>query len=232
MQVNLKLKQQQHWITDAIRRSPLEPSHKKLLLQMLAHTLEQTLRGRTPAGDDLQIVCQFGVADLAYCLKTARSALQQTLQYAEAVGLVSLEPILYFKSEFLLRWTPEYAVSQPRQQHDITRASNQHTDEAECEQPAMDEAEPPPQHWKGRPPRRLWRQLRQAVLTRDERTCHYCGTRSGKMTCDHVILVSKGGSSTLDNLVTACLACNSAKATKTPDEWAQTPTHQPKRKVR
>jgi 5-methylcytosine-specific restriction endonuclease McrA len=43
--------------------------------------------------------------------------------------------------------------------------------------------------------------------------------RSGTLTCDHVIPVSRGGSSTLDNLVTACLACNLAKSTMTPKEW-------------
>jgi 5-methylcytosine-specific restriction endonuclease McrA len=45
------------------------------------------------------------------------------------------------------------------------------------------------------------------------------GLRSGTLTCDHVVPVSRGGSSTLDNLVTACLACNLAKSTMTPKEW-------------
>ena len=74
-------------------------------------------------------------------------------------------------------------------------------------------------HWKGRPPRRVWQLIRQVVFVRDGWTCVYCGTRSGRLTCDHMIPVSRGGSSTLDNLVTACLACNLAKATKTPEEW-------------
>ena len=74
-------------------------------------------------------------------------------------------------------------------------------------------------HWKGRPPRRVWQLMRQVVFARDGRTCVYCGLRTGRLTCDHVIPVSRGGSSTLDNLVTACLACNLAKATQTPEEW-------------
>ena len=74
-------------------------------------------------------------------------------------------------------------------------------------------------HWKGRPPRRVWQLLRQLVFERDGWTCVYCGMRSGTLTCDHVVPVSRGGSSTLDNLVTACLACNLAKATMTAKEW-------------
>jgi 5-methylcytosine-specific restriction endonuclease McrA len=74
-------------------------------------------------------------------------------------------------------------------------------------------------HWKGRPPRRVWQLMRQVVFERDGWCCVYCGMRSGTLTCDHVIPVSRGGSSTLDNLVTACLACNLAKSTMTPKEW-------------
>lgn len=74
-------------------------------------------------------------------------------------------------------------------------------------------------YWKGRPPRQVWRLLRQAVFDRDGGVCVYCGRRTGIMTCDHVLPVSRGGSSTLDNLVTACLACNTSKSTKTPEEW-------------
>ena len=57
------------------------------------------------------------------------------------------------------------------------------------------------------------------VFERDGRECVSCGKRTGIMTCDHVIPVSRGGSSTLDNLVTACERCNLAKGQQTPDEW-------------
>ena len=80
-------------------------------------------------------------------------------------------------------------------------------------------------YWKGRPPRQVWHLLRQAVFERDGWVCVYCGKRTGTMTCDHVLPVSRGGSSTLDNLVTACLACNMAKATKTPEEWRAQSSH-------
>jgi len=61
--------------------------------------------------------------------------------------------------------------------------------------------------------------MREVVFARDGWTCKYCGTRTGPLTCDHVVPVSRGGSSNLDNLVTACLACNLAKATSTLEEW-------------
>lgn len=80
-------------------------------------------------------------------------------------------------------------------------------------------------HWKGRPPRQVWRLLRQAVFERDGWVCVYCGKATGTLTCDHVLPVSRGGSSTLDNLVTACLACNVAKATRTPEEWRIQSSH-------
>ena len=74
-------------------------------------------------------------------------------------------------------------------------------------------------HWKGRPPRRVWQVMRQIVFERDGWTCVYCGMRTGPLTCDHVVPVSRGGSSTFDNLETACLACNLAKSTMSPKEW-------------
>lgn len=80
-------------------------------------------------------------------------------------------------------------------------------------------------HWKGRPPRQVWRLLRQAVFERDGWACVYCGKATGTLTCDHALPVSRGGSSTLDNLVTACLACNVAKATRTPEEWRAQSSH-------
>jgi len=69
------------------------------------------------------------------------------------------------------------------------------------------------------PPRSVWWALRQAVLERDDYTCVYCGRRGGQLTLDHVFPVSRGGTSEMTNLVTACVACNSAKGTKTLQEW-------------
>jgi 5-methylcytosine-specific restriction endonuclease McrA len=42
------------------------------------------------------------------------------------------------------------------------------------------------------------------------------------MEIDHIIPVSQGGDSTLDNLVTACRRCNRKKAARTPEEAGMT----------
>ena len=64
-----------------------------------------------------------------------------------------------------------------------------------------------------------WAELRAIVFERDNFTCAYCGERGGKLECDHVHPLSKGGSNDLDNLTTACLPCNRSKHAKTLSEW-------------
>lgn len=55
--------------------------------------------------------------------------------------------------------------------------------------------------------------------------CAYCGrncsndNRLLRATTDHFVPLSKGGSNTLDNLVLACLSCNSSKHTSDPFNW-------------
>lgn len=76
-----------------------------------------------------------------------------------------------------------------------------------------------------RRPRRLrlgqsdWSILRAEIFARDDYTCRYCGEHGGKLECDHVIPVSRGGSNDPGNLVTSCFACNRSKRNKTVDEW-------------
>lgn len=70
-----------------------------------------------------------------------------------------------------------------------------------------------------RPPAHEWRELRGVVFERDDYTCQYCGERGGKLECDHVVPVSRGGSNELENLATACKKCNRSKRAKTPAEW-------------
>lgn len=70
-----------------------------------------------------------------------------------------------------------------------------------------------------RPPAHEWRELRAAVFERDDFTCTYCGLRGVKLECDHVVPVSRGGSSEPDNLATACRPCNRAKRDMTVEEW-------------
>lgn len=47
--------------------------------------------------------------------------------------------------------------------------------------------------------------------------CLACGRYDLKLTADHVIPVSKGGSSDIDNIQPLCASCNSSKGTKTTD---------------
>lgn len=65
-----------------------------------------------------------------------------------------------------------------------------------------------------------WAAIRSAIFARDDFTCRYCGARGGRLECDHVIPVSKGGASTPDNLVTACFDCNRSKGAKQLQQWS------------
>jgi len=65
-----------------------------------------------------------------------------------------------------------------------------------------------------------WYGLRGAVIHRDGEVCAYCGDTDGPHHIDHVVPLSRGGQSTLDNLVVACYACNASKRDKLVEEWA------------
>lgn len=69
----------------------------------------------------------------------------------------------------------------------------------------------------------------QDVRQRDAYTCWYCGARPGTVkrgytltladfTRDHVLPRSRGGPTSKDNLVTACVFCNNRKGARTPEE--------------
>jgi hypothetical protein len=47
--------------------------------------------------------------------------------------------------------------------------------------------------------------------------CAYCPAPAGSW--DHVIPVSRGGTDDRENLVPACIRCNTSKHAKTPEEW-------------
>ena len=55
------------------------------------------------------------------------------------------------------------------------------------------------------------------VMQRDGHACVYCGCREN-LCLDHVKPLFHGGSDAIENLVTACKACNSGKSGRTPDE--------------
>ncbi len=60
------------------------------------------------------------------------------------------------------------------------------------------------------------RENRIKVFERDEYKCRYCNKQLTRFTAtlDHVRAVSEGGDNSFDNLMTACLGCNSTKHRK------------------
>jgi 5-methylcytosine-specific restriction endonuclease McrA len=69
-------------------------------------------------------------------------------------------------------------------------------------------------------PRREVRFTRRNIFHRDRNRCQYCGKhhRQSDLNVDHVIPLSRGGASTWDNVVCACIECNSRKGSRTPSE--------------
>ena len=61
---------------------------------------------------------------------------------------------------------------------------------------------------------------RRNLFKRDHVTCQYCGVKPGtaELTIDHVLPRSKGGLSTWENCVLACVPCNARKANRTPEQ--------------
>ena len=61
---------------------------------------------------------------------------------------------------------------------------------------------------------------RRNIFKRDHYTCQYCGVQPGseELTIDHVLPRAQGGTSTWDNCVLACVACNKRKADRTPEQ--------------
>ena len=60
----------------------------------------------------------------------------------------------------------------------------------------------------------------RALFLRDASLCMYCGTprKSGSLTRDHVLPMSRGGLDRWTNVVTACRSCNARKGNRTPEE--------------
>jgi len=61
---------------------------------------------------------------------------------------------------------------------------------------------------------------RRNIFKRDRYVCMYCGIQPGlaNLTLDHVIPRSRGGISSWENSVVACIDCNKRKANRTPVE--------------
>lgn len=56
------------------------------------------------------------------------------------------------------------------------------------------------------------------VFVRDDFTCAYCGSAEQRLTIDHIIPKSRGGSTDFDNCVASCKPCNNKKNDRTPRE--------------
>jgi 5-methylcytosine-specific restriction endonuclease McrA len=69
-------------------------------------------------------------------------------------------------------------------------------------------------------PRQRVRFSRLNVYARDESTCQYCGKRFARsdLNLDHVVPRSRGGSTSWENVVCSCVACNLRKGGRTPEE--------------
>ena len=61
---------------------------------------------------------------------------------------------------------------------------------------------------------------RHNIYVRDGNRCQYCGRRfpTSELSLDHVVPLSRGGPSTWENVVCACLPCNVRKGNKLLDE--------------
>lgn len=61
---------------------------------------------------------------------------------------------------------------------------------------------------------------RRNLFRRDHNTCQYCGRKPGtsELSIDHVMPRSRGGKSSWENCVLACMTCNRRKANRTPEE--------------
>jgi len=61
---------------------------------------------------------------------------------------------------------------------------------------------------------------RENVYARDGGRCQYCGAgvRRDQITYDHVVPRSRGGKTTWENIVIACVACNQKKGGRTPEQ--------------
>lgn len=68
---------------------------------------------------------------------------------------------------------------------------------------------------------KAWIRLRKVVFDRDNYTCTYCGNKSEKLECDHIIPISKGGLDDIENLTTSCLRCNRQKKDKTVEQFKE-----------
>lgn len=71
-----------------------------------------------------------------------------------------------------------------------------------------------------RVPRQTVKLNRRNIFTRDRNQCQYCGEHfpTDELSLDHVMPRSQGGGASWTNLVCCCVACNSRKGGRTPQQ--------------
>lgn len=80
-----------------------------------------------------------------------------------------------------------------------------------------------------RPPRNDVKFSRHNIYLRDGTRCQYCGKRfsTSDLSLDHVTPLSRGGRSSWENIVCACLPCNVRKGNRLPEEAGMKLRRQP-----
>ncbi|MCH8217134.1 MAG: HNH endonuclease [Planctomycetes bacterium] len=78
-------------------------------------------------------------------------------------------------------------------------------------------------------PRNEVRFNRRNIFARDKNRCQYCGKRfvTRELSLDHVVPRSNGGKATWENIVCACVACNTKKGGRTPEQARMTLVRKP-----
>jgi 5-methylcytosine-specific restriction endonuclease McrA len=82
-----------------------------------------------------------------------------------------------------------------------------------------------------RVPHREVRFTRRNIFYRDKSRCQYCGKvfPQRELNLDHVVPLSRGGRSAWDNVVAACVPCNSRKGNRTPLDAGMRLVRRPKK---
>lgn len=82
-----------------------------------------------------------------------------------------------------------------------------------------------------RVPRHSLRLNRRNIFARDGHRCQYCSKHlpSSELSFDHVVPRSRGGETTWENIVCACISCNVKKGGRTPQEAHMKLVRQPVR---
>ena len=72
---------------------------------------------------------------------------------------------------------------------------------------------------------------RHNVFERDKNTCQYCGHAFDRndLNLDHVVPRDRGGTTTWENVVCSCIACNTRKGNRLPQEAQMSLIRKPKR---